>query len=74
MLAARRSSQAPMCMGLMCCTVIPLAVINIMMWVNMFESDKNCGPQLWNFGVVLLVMGILNSCLSTAAAPAAGGG
>ena len=60
MLAARSSSQAPMCMGLMCCTVIPLAVINIMMWVNMFESDKECGPQLWWFGLVLFVMGLTN--------------
>ena len=44
--------------GLACCTVIPLSIFSILMYVNMFESDKECGPQLWWFGLVLFVMGL----------------
>jgi hypothetical protein len=33
-----------------------------MMHVNMFESDRACGPQLWWFGLVVLAMGVVHSC------------
>ena len=49
------------CLGLACCTLIPLSTFSILMYVNMFESDKACGPQLWWFGLVLLIMGIAHS-------------
>jgi len=37
-------------------------VINIMMFVAMFQSDKKCGPDLWAFGVVMLVVGMTIMC------------
>ena len=49
-----------------CCTVIPMIVINIMMWINMFESDKACGPRLWGYGIVVLVMGVFHGCTTSA--------
>jgi len=45
-----------------CCVGIPLMVINIMMFVAMFQSDKKCGPDLWSFGVVMLVVGMTIMC------------
>ena len=41
--------------GCACCLVIPLVVINIMMWVFMFKSDKECGSSLWGYGIALLL-------------------
>jgi len=32
-----------------------------MMFVAMFQSDKKCGPDLWAFGIVMLVVGMTHS-------------
>jgi hypothetical protein len=50
----------------LCCVGIPLLVINIIMWVFMFQSDKECGESLWGFGVFLLVLSALQACGSRA--------
>jgi len=55
--------------GCACCLVIPLVVINIMMWVFMFKSDKECGSSLWGYGIALLVLGCIQSCSSNALKP-----
>ena len=43
---------------------IPLFTISIMTWVFMFQSDKDCGRELWGFGVFLLVSSLLQACAS----------
>jgi hypothetical protein len=48
--------------GCACCILIPLLVINVMMWVFMFTSDKACGRSLWGYGIALL---ILSACQSS---------
>ena len=55
--------------GCACCLVIPLVVINIMMWVFMFKSDKECGSSLWGYGIALLVFGCIHSGSSNALQP-----
>jgi hypothetical protein len=42
-----------------CCIGIPVAVINILMWVAVFESDKECGPALWKFAVFTIAFAVL---------------
>jgi hypothetical protein len=54
--------------GCACCLVIPpTVIINIMMWVFMFQSDTECGSSLWGYGIALLVLCVcvcgLNPCL-----------
>ena len=53
--------------ALACSLLIPLVVINIMMWVFMFQSDTECGSSLWGYGIALLVLCVcvcgLNPCL-----------
>ena len=36
------------------CFALALLVINIMMWVYLFQSGKECGPELWNLVSLLL--------------------
>ncbi len=45
-----------------CCVGIPMFVINIMMWVFMFESDKECGNNLWGYGIFLIIVGVVHAC------------
>jgi hypothetical protein len=45
-----------------CCVGIPMVVINIMMWVFMFGSDKECGNSLWGYGIFLIIVGIIHAC------------
>ena len=40
-------------------TGIPFIVFHIMMWVAAFESHKECGPTLWNFAVVTVIVTLL---------------
>ena len=56
---------------LVCCVRLPVGIglitippvaISIMMWVFMFQSDKDCGEELWGFCVFLLVSSFLQSC------------
>ena len=38
------------------CFALALLVINFMMWYYLFESAKECGEKLWNFGVTTFVL------------------
>ena len=42
------------------CLGSALLMINIMMWLGLFQSDKECGPQLWDFGVYTVPMYLLH--------------
>ena len=55
--------------ALACSLLIPLVVINIMMWVFMFNSDKEGGSSLWGYGIALLVLGFIHTGSSRAAQP-----
>ena len=44
---------------------VAMLVINIMTWVYLFRSDKECGPELWNFGVATFVLSFFQSCIAT---------
>jgi hypothetical protein len=37
--------------------------VQITMWVYMFESDKACGPNLWGFGIFLIVLAFLQGII-----------
>jgi hypothetical protein len=48
------------------CFALALLAINFMMWYYMFESDKECGPELWNFGAATLALALIPTCYTTA--------
>ena len=41
---------------------ILLSVIDIIMWVALFGSDKECGPSLYTFVILLMPFEILVCC------------
>jgi hypothetical protein len=44
------------------CFALALLVINFMMWYYLFESNKECGEQLWNFGYGTFVLFLFQFC------------
>jgi len=44
------------------CFAMALLVMNSMMWYYLFESNKECGEQLWNFGCTTFVLFLLQFC------------
>jgi len=44
------------------CFALALLVMNFMMWYYLFESNKECGEQLWNFGCVTFVLFLFQFC------------
>jgi hypothetical protein len=39
-----------------CCVGLPILGVQIALWVYMFQSDQACGPNLWGFGIFLIVL------------------
>jgi hypothetical protein len=48
-----------------CCVGLPMTGVQIAMWVYMFQSDKACGPNLWGFGIFLIVLAFLHGTQGT---------
>ena len=44
------------------CFAMALLVMNSMMWYYLFESNKECGEQLWNFGCSTFVLFLFQFC------------
>jgi hypothetical protein len=40
----------------LCCVGPAILGVQIALWVYMFQSDQACGPNLWGFGVSLIVL------------------
>ena len=40
----------------LCCVGPPILGVQIALWVYMFQSDQACGPNLWGFGIFLIVL------------------
>jgi hypothetical protein len=53
------------CACIMALTAIPLFVMNIMTIVEWDKSDKECGPSLYNYGIFIIVIFVLQCCCSS---------
>jgi ankyrin repeat protein len=51
---------------------LALLVINFMMWYYLFESAKECGEKLWNFGLTTFALFFVNLASVTASTPKTG--
>jgi hypothetical protein len=59
-----RGGLSPYLMLCTGCLMIATFIVNCIMWDKLFKSRKDCGPDLWGFGVFTLVWFLLCCCFS----------
>jgi hypothetical protein len=58
--------------GCAVCFILPIIIIQCQMWMDMFTSDKACGPELWSFGFVMILLACCQCCTCCIRRPVAG--